>query len=170
MKPEAIDDELWDEVYDVYVQDMFDIGVRDFFEEENPAALEEMTAVMMETARKGMWEASDEQLKAIAQLHTELIEKHKPSCSGFVCNNIKLQEYISSQVSSDMAHKYEQNIRDIRETSVAKDKSMVLKREEMNSSDKVTTVISNTLVGVLAIVAIVVLIYLVRRRRKKMEE
>lgn len=170
MKPEAIDDELWDEVYDVYVQDKFDIGVRDFFEEENPAALEEMTAVMMETARKGMWEASDEQLKAIAQLHTELIEKHKPSCSGFVCNNIKLQEYISSQVSSDMAHKYEQNIRDIRETSVAKDKSMVLKREEMNSSDKVTTVISNTLVGVLAIVAIVVLIYLVRRRRKKMEE
>lgn len=170
MKPEAIDDELWDEVYDVYVQDKFDIGVRDFFEEENPAALEEMTAVMMETARKGMWEASDEQLKAIAQLHTELIETHKPSCSGFVCNNIKLQEYISSQVSSDMAHKYEQNIRDIRETSVAKDKSMVLKREEMNSSDKVTTVISNTLVGVLAIVAIVVLIYLVRRRRKKMEE
>lgn len=169
-KPEAIDDELWDEVYDVYVQDKFDLGVKGYFEQQNPAAFEEMTAVMMETARKGMWEASAEQLAAIAKLHTELIEKHKPSCSGAVCNNAKLQEFIASQVSSDMARKYNQNIREIKEAALSEDKSMVLKREELNPSDKVTTMISNTVVGILAVVAIVVLVLVVRRRRKKMEE
>ena len=95
MKPDAIDNELWDEIYDVYVQDKFGLGVQDYFERQNPAALEEMTAVMMETARKGMWNASAEQLKAIAELHTDLVEKYKPSCSGFVCNNAKLREYLS---------------------------------------------------------------------------
>lgn len=170
MKPEAIDDELWDEVYDVYVQDKFDLGVRDYFEQQNPAALQEMTAIMMETARKGMWEASAEQLAAIAKLHTELVEQYKPSCSGAVCNNSKLREFIASKTTPEVARQYQQSIQDIREASLSNDKSMVLKREELNQTDKVTTIISNTVVTVLAIAAIVILIAVVRRRRKKMEE
>ena len=170
MKPAAVDDELWNEVYDVYVQDKFDLGVRNYFEQQNPAALQEMTAVMMETARKGMWEASAEQLEAIAKLHTELVEEYKPSCSGAVCNNSKLREFIASKSTPEMARQYQQSIQDIREASLSNDKSMVLKREELNEADKITTIISNTVVAVLAIVAIVALIAVVRRRRKKMEE
>lgn len=170
MKPEAVDDELWDEVYDVYVQDKFDLGVRKYFEQQNPAALQEMTAVMMETARKGMWEASAEQLAAIAKLHTELVEEYKPSCSGAVCNNSKLREFIASKTTPEMARQYQQSIQDVREASLSNDKSMLLKREQLNEADKVTTIISNTVVAVLAIAAIVILIAVVRRRRKKMEE
>ena len=170
MKPEAIDDELWDEVYDVYVQDKFDLGVQGFFEQQNPAALQEMTAVMMETARKGMWDASTEQLAAIAKLHTELVDKYKPSCSGAVCNNAKLREYIASNTTPEAARKYEQDIREVREASLSEDKSMVLKREELTNTDRITTIISNSVVAVLFVVAMVVLIVVVRRRRKKMEE
>ena len=170
MKPEAIDDELWDEVYDVYVQDKFDLGVQGFFEQQNPAALQEMTAVMMETARKGMWDASTEQLAAIAKLHTELVDKYKPSCSGAVCNNAKLREYIASNTTPEAARKYEQDIREVREASLAEDKSMVLKREELTNTDRITTIISNSVVAVLFVVAMVVLVVVVRRRRKKMEE
>ena len=170
MKPEAVDDELWDEVYDVYVQDKFDLGVRNYFEQQNPAALQEMTAVMMETARKGMWEASAEQLAAIAKLHTELVEEYKPSCSGAVCNNSKLREFIASKTTPEMARQYQQSIQDVREASLSNDKSMLLKREQLNEADEVTTIISNTVVAVLAIAAIVILIAVVRRRRKKMEE
>lgn len=170
MKPDAIDNELWDEIYDVYVQDKFGLGVQDYFERQNPAALEEMTAVMMETARKGMWNASAEQLKAIAELHTDLVEKYKPSCSGFVCNNAKLREYIASKSVPEAADRYERNIRDIRETSLSEDRSMVLKREEMNASDKTRTIVSNTAVAVLVLGAVTALVGTVRRRRKKMEE
>ena len=170
MKPEAIDDELWDEVYDVYVQDKFDLGVQGFFEQQNPAALQEMTAVMMETARKGMWDASIEQLAAIAKLHTELVDKYKPSCSGAVCNNAKLREYIASNTTPEAARKYEQDIREVREASLAEDKSMVLKREELTNTDRITTIISNSVVTALFVVAMVVLVVVVRRRRKKMEE
>ena len=170
MKPEAIDDELWDEVYDVYVQDKFDLGVQGFFEQQNPAALQEMTAVMMETARKGMWDASTEQLAAIAKLHTELVDKYKPSCSGAVCNNAKLREYIASNTIPEAARKYEQDIREVREASLSEDKSMVLKREELTNTDRITTIISNSVVAVLFVAAMVVLVVVVRRRRKKMEE
>ncbi len=170
MKPEVIDKELWDEVYDVYVKDKFDLGVRDYFEKQNPAALQEMTAVMMETARKGMWKASAEQLSSIAKMHTELVEKYKPSCSGTVCNNNKLSKFISSKTTPEIARKYEQSIKDIRRESLSNDKSMVLKREEGKNSKKVTTIISNVAVAILVVVAIVILILLVRRRRRKMEK
>lgn len=170
MKPDAIDNELWDEIYDVYVQDKFGLGVQDYFERQNPAAMEEVTAVMMETARKGMWDASAEQLKAIAELHTGLVEKYKPSCSGFVCNNAKLREFIASKTAPETADRYERNIRDIRETSLSEDRSMVLKREEMNASGKTRTIVSNTTVAVLVLVAITALVWTIRRRRKKMEE
>lgn len=73
MKPAAIDKELWDNIYDVYVKDEYKLNVKDFFEKQNPAALQEVTAVMMETARKGYWKASPEQLSNIAKLHTDLV-------------------------------------------------------------------------------------------------
>ena len=170
MKPEAIDDELWDEIYDVYVQDKFDLGVQGYFERQNPAALQEMTAVMMETARKGMWNASAEQLKAIAELHTKLVDKYKPSCSGAVCNNAKLREFIASKTLPDAARRYEQQIRDVREASLTENKGTVLKKEEMNASDKTRTIVSNTAMAVLVLVAITALVWTVRRHRKKMEE
>ncbi len=170
MKPEAIDDELWDEIYDVYVQDKFDLGVQGYFDRQNPAALQEMTAVMMETARKGMWNASAEQLKAIAELHTKLVDKYKPSCSGAVCNNAKLREFIASKTLPDAARRYEQQIRDVREASLTENKGTVLKKEEMNASDKTRTIVSNTAMAVLVLVAITALVWTVRRHRKKMEE
>lgn len=170
MKPEAIDNELWDEIYEVYVQDKFDLGVRSYFEQQNPAALQEMTAVMMETARKGMWNASAEQLKIIAELHTELVDKYAPSCSGTVCNNTKLREFIASKSTPEAARQYEQHILDVREASLSPDKATVLKKEEMNTSGKTMTSVSNTVAAILVLVAIFALVWTVRRHRKKMEE
>ena len=171
MKPEAIDKEMWDEIYDVYVQDKFSLDIQRFFETQNPAALEEITAVMMETARKGMWKASAEQLKTIAKLHTELVDKYKPSCSGTVCNNAKLRAFIASNTTPETARRYEQQIRDIRETSTAENKSMVLKREEINSpDDKATTIVSNVAITVSVLIIICLLVGVVYRRRKKSEE
>ena len=58
MKPKAIDKELWDDIYRVYVQDKYKLGTKTFFEQKNPAALQQITAVMLETVRKGMWESN----------------------------------------------------------------------------------------------------------------
>lgn len=171
MKPKAVDNEMWDEVYNVYVKDKFDLGVRNYFETTNPAALEEMTAVMMETARKGMWQASPEQLSDIAKLHTDLVNKYKPSCSGFVCDNAKLQQFIAQNVDKQTATDYSQNIRNIRETSATADKQgMVMKKDQLNDeADQTTHVISGILVGVGVAVAVALLVVLVRKRRKSME-
>lgn len=169
MKPEAVDDELWNEICDVYVRDKFDLGVRGYFERQNPAALQEMTAVMMETVRKGMWNASAEQLRDLAELHTELVDKYGPSCSGAVCNNAKLREFIASKSAPEAARRYERHIRDVREASLRQDDGMVLKKEETNASERVTAWVSDTAVAASVLAAIAALLWTVRRRRRKME-
>lgn len=174
MKPKAIDKEMWDEIYNVYVKDKYHLGTKEFFDKQNPAALMEMTAVMMESARKGMWKATPQQLRDIAKLHTETVNKYKPSYSGFVCNNAKLRNYIASKTDAASAKEYQQNVEQIRDAEAAKnssDKGMVMKKETLNEdAQKTTTVVSGIVVGVIVIVAFVLLAVLIRRRRKNMVE
>lgn len=174
MKPKAIDKEMWDEIYNVYVKDKYHLGTKEFFDKQNPAALMEMTAVMMESARKGMWKATPQQLKDIAKLHIETVNKYKPSCSGFVCDNAKLRNYIASKTDAASAKEYQQNVELIRDAEAAKnssDKGVVMKKETLNEdAQKTTTVVSGIVVGVIVIVAFVMLAILIRRRRKNMVE
>ena len=174
MKPKAIDKEMWDEIYNVYVKDKYHLGTKEFFDKQNPAALMEMTAVMMESARKGMWKATPQQLKDIAKLHTETVNKYKPSCSGFVCDNAKLRNYIASKTDAATAKEYQQNVEQIRDAEAAKnssDKGMVMKKETLNDeAQKTTTMVSGIVVGIIFIVAFVMLAILIRRRRKNMVE
>lgn len=174
MKPKAIDKEMWDEIYNVYVKDKYHLGTKEFFDKQNPAALMEMTAVMMESARKGMWKATPQQLKDIAKLHTETVNKYKPSCSGFVCDNAKLRNYIASKTDAASAKEYQQNVEQIRDAEAAKnsnDKGMVMKKETLNEdAQKTTTVVSGIVVGVIVIVAFVMLAILIRCRRSQSEE
>lgn len=168
MKPTAIDKELWDQIYNVYVKDEFDLGVKEYFEQQSPAALEEMTAVMLESARKGLWKASEEQVAELSKLHTEIVNTHRPSCSGFVCDNVKLRDFIASKTNAQTAAQYKENISKIREAKASgNDKGMVMKKEEMNqTTEKQTNTLSNVAVGIVVIIVLVALVLFVRKRRK----
>ena len=169
MKPDVIDNELWNDIYDTYIADKHNLGTKDYFKSVNPAAIEEITAVMMETARKGMWNATDEQLSTLAKLHTEVVNEYQPSCSGFVCNNAKLREYIASNVDKTTAKAYDNSISNIRAENIGADDGKVMRKEELSNLEKTTSHINSGLV--LGIVAICVLVvFLVIRRRRKLNK
>ncbi len=106
MKPAAIDDALWNDLYEVYVDDRYNIEIEAFFRRENPYALQEMTAVMLETVRKGLWDASPSQVAALAGMHTRLVQEFEAGCSGFVCDNAALASFIAEQAPVDLAASY----------------------------------------------------------------
>ena len=167
MKPNVVDKELWNDIYDVYVKDKFNLGVQKYFEQQNPAALEEMTAVMLETVRKGLWKASERQVADLARLHTDLVNKYRPSCSGFVCDNAKLRDFISSKSEPSVAAQYKESIAEIREAAFRKDKGVVMKKEELRpQADGQKTRVAAPWIAVAVVVALAGLALLVRRRRK----
>lgn len=168
MKPEAIDDELWDGIYDMYVADKHGLGIKEHFKDVNPAAIEEMTAVMLETVRKGMWNATPEQVEAMAKLHTEIVNEYKPSCSGFVCDNAKLRDFIASNVSKENAAAYRNDISEIRSEKIASaDDGMVMKRDELQSLQSETNRVDGLVVAVIVVAVLLCAVVIIRRRHRR---
>lgn len=166
-RPEALNDKIYDDLYDVYVEDIHGLGVKDYFERTNPAALQEMTATMMESARKGFWNPSDKQLSAIARLHADVTAEHGAPCTEFVCGNKKLQEYISSRLDIKNAERYR---KEIAEAVAESSGSKRLKAESKGfMSDKINETSSDYLAAVIVggLLIIVVLAITLRRKERK---
>ncbi len=166
MKPEAIDDQLWDKYYDVYIEDKDGTGIKEFFRDKNPYAYQEMTAVMLESIRKGLWDASKQQLQTLANLHAELVNDYDAGCSGFVCNNANLQHFIEEHVdNNEQREKYSGQIKQVQEVnSNTQSESVVLKKqtkEELFSSFTVS--VWWLLVGV-GLLLVFLVIYIKKRR------
>jgi cobaltochelatase CobN len=141
-----------------------------FFRQENPFALQEITAVMLETVRKGMWKASEQQISDIAVLHTELVKEYGSSGNGFAGGNIKLQDFIAGKISPDAANEYKKQIRQMRtgaSSDAGDNKGTILKKDEINPGEKSEKNSLNGMVIVSVIlVAFIVLLLIVRKKRK----
>jgi cobaltochelatase CobN len=167
MKPTAIDDQLWGKYYDVYVKDKGKTGISDFFRNKNPYAYQEITAIMLETIRKKMWDATPGQLKTLANLHTELVNKYDGGCSGFVCDNTKLQHFIENQIENIVQReKYAEQVTKIREiTDNTNNESVVLrKKRQENLFDNLEIDRYWIFIGI-GLVLFLMIVFIKRRRR-----
>lgn len=157
MKPNAIDEELWDGYYEIYVQDKYNLEVQKFFKEKNPYALQEMTAVMLETIRKGYWNPDESVVKDIANLHADLIKNYEAGCSGFVCDNAKLKEMIEQTIGEDLKETYNQEIDKVRTGGKERtQEGMVLKKEEI-TVDKVKEIIQDNMTALITLIIAILL-------------
>lgn len=98
MQPASVSREMWDETYRVLIDDKHGLGMREYFRQKNPQALQDMTSVMLETARKGYWKPSAEMLRNLTQTHAELVAKFGAGCSYDTCGNRKLQEFVQQEL------------------------------------------------------------------------
>ncbi len=130
-KESVIDEELWDRYFETLVRDTLKLGLRDFFETRNPYALQEITAVMLETVRKGMWSPDESVTRELAEIHVDLVNRHDAGCSGFVCNNPKLAAMISEAVTPEQADAYSRRIEAVRSAGDQAQEAVVLERETL---------------------------------------
>lgn len=94
--PGLISDDVWNQVYKTYVADQ---ELRDWVKQNNPYAYQAMTARMLETARKGNWDASDEVLESLATEYEESVVEDGVTCCHHTCGNPLLNSYVSGMVS-----------------------------------------------------------------------
>ncbi len=173
LKPGAIDKELWEGLYDVYIDDSLNLDMENYFKEKNPYALQEMTAVMLETIRKGYWQADQDIVNKLSQLHVKLITEYKPGCSGFVCDNAKLREMIAGSITPEAAASYLQQIDQVRTAQNQEQvEGMRLEKQDMSLDMIKQTIRENkntiVLLGMLILILIAVVIFGVKRKKYQM--
>lgn len=91
MTPEAVRDDHWQEFFEVYVEDKYDLNMREFFENANSHALAQILERMLEAVRKGYWQADEATLKKMLETYTDLANQY-----DVVTDNDKFNEYVNT--------------------------------------------------------------------------
>ena len=163
IRPEMLDDYYWEDFKKTVIDDKFKLGTRKFFDQKNPYALQEVTAVMLETVRKGYWKADIKTQKELAELHAKLIKKYDAGCSGFVCGNKKLNKMISKLIENkELKKDYQKKLTEVRQASFSKKqavKGMELKKVEPKKK-KVEELLKENAAALITIGVIILLLFI----------
>jgi cobaltochelatase CobN len=74
--PETVRDDQWNEMKAVYIDDKYNLGLKEWFEKQNPAAQAQIIERMLEAARKEYWAADPKDIVELAQRRQELADKY----------------------------------------------------------------------------------------------
>jgi cobaltochelatase CobN len=92
--PFAVDETKWEQVYEVYVEDKYDLDLKEFFDKNNPWAMQSISARMLEAIRKEYWDASEEIKKRLAVEYTMSVIEKGVACCHHTCNNPALNQMV----------------------------------------------------------------------------
>ncbi len=108
MDPNIVSDYIWKEMYDIYVNDKYNLGLNEWFNQHNPYALQSIAARMLEAIRKGYWSPSEDVRKAIAEAYQKSMQEYGVTCCAHTCANPFLDDYISGILSVPLEQQLEQ--------------------------------------------------------------
>ncbi|MDD2224430.1 MAG: cobaltochelatase subunit CobN, partial [Pseudomonas sp.] len=69
-------DDQWEEFHQTYIKDKYDLSLKEWFEQSNPAAMAQIAERMLEAVRKDYWDASEQTKQELVELYQELAAQH----------------------------------------------------------------------------------------------
>ncbi len=97
--PFAVDGAYWEQIHDVYIKDKYDLDMKEFFDQNNPWAVQSIAARMLEADRKKYWQAPEDMKKSLALNYAVNVIEKGVACCEHTCNNPMLQEFVTSIIS-----------------------------------------------------------------------
>ena len=97
--PKSVDDDKWRQTYQVYVKDKYGQDIKEFMNENNPWAYNSITARMLESIRKGYWDAGENAKKKLASEYAMNVVKKGVACCDHTCNNPMLNQMVANIIS-----------------------------------------------------------------------
>ncbi len=74
--PGVVRDDQWQEFFEVYVKDKYDMKLQEWFENSNPDNLAQIMQRMLEAARLGYWQTDEATIKELKERYKELEKKY----------------------------------------------------------------------------------------------
>jgi cobaltochelatase CobN len=97
--PDAVDNAKWEQTYDVYVTDKYDLGMKEFFDKASPWAHQSITGRMLEAIRKVYWNADETVQKKLAVEYAVNVIEKGVACCDHTCNNPFLNQMVVNIIS-----------------------------------------------------------------------
>ena len=97
--PDEIDAVMWEQTYEVYVADKYGLDVKGFMAENNPWAFQSLTGRMLESVRKGYWDAGEDVRRTLAVEYAMNVITRGVACCDHTCNNPQLNQMVMNIIS-----------------------------------------------------------------------
>ena len=98
--PDLVSESTWSEVQEIYVQDKYQMGLKEFFDDNNPWASQALTGRLIETARKDRWHPTDQVRRELVERYEQSVQDYGVTCCHHTCGNLALQEYMQGVLPS----------------------------------------------------------------------
>jgi cobaltochelatase CobN len=94
-----VDEDKWEQVYEVYIEDKYDLELKKFFNKASPWAYQSMTARMLEAVRKDYWDADEKVTQKLAVEYAVNVVEKGVACCDHTCNNPMLNQMVVNIIS-----------------------------------------------------------------------
>ncbi|MGO9114151.1 MAG: cobaltochelatase subunit CobN [Thermoguttaceae bacterium] len=119
MREESISDDDWNEIAAIYVKDKLGLSLRQWFETENPFAFQDMSEVLLESSRKGLWKAEPGLLREVAEQYARSVLRRGEGGGLRGGGNQSLEQFVAATLQSansaemdQLAAQYQDRIRE----------------------------------------------------------
>jgi len=92
MTPDNVRDDQWQTFFEIYVNDKYQMHMREFFEQANSHALAQMIERMLEAERKDYWQTDDKTIKKLVTTYQQLAQRYDVHT-----DNEKFSDYVNSK-------------------------------------------------------------------------
>lgn len=76
MDRNIVRDDQWQSFHEIYINDHYQLGLREWFEHNHPAALAQIVERMLEAIRKDYWQAGEQTIQELITIYIELAQQH----------------------------------------------------------------------------------------------
>ena len=106
--PGLVTEDTWNSIYETYVLDKNNLGLKEYFNTNNPYAKQSMLARMVETIRKGYWNPSEEVKTALINEFIQSVNEYGVTCCHHTCGNLVLNQMMvtGSTLSMEQLQQY----------------------------------------------------------------
>ncbi len=89
----------WRNLYEIYVEDRYDLNMKEFFAANNEWAYQSMTGRMLEAVRKDYWQADLATRQSLAAGYAQSVIRQGMACCDHTCNNPLLNQVVVDLIS-----------------------------------------------------------------------
>jgi len=79
--PDMVTEDNWNQVYNVYVKDKHNLKMKEYFDKNNPYAMQNIISTMIEVKEKGYWHPTKEVFENMVKVYAQSVAKHGVSGS-----------------------------------------------------------------------------------------
>lgn len=123
---DVVSAEDWQQSAEIYLNDKYKLGLRQFFNQHNPHALENIASRVLETHRKGLRKLDDKTVELAARVYVETVAEHGAACAAHICANPELAAMAekvagaSRQVAEGTLEQFRRQLKGVRNAEMSK--------------------------------------------------